>query len=73
MGTSDGYSTGGIPDVRNRIMHPVRPLILNKEDVAQLLSVTIVLKTLRDRSQKELAGGEHNKSFHWIAEKAGSQ
>jgi hypothetical protein len=66
-------STGKIPDFRNRIMHPVRPLILNRKDVEQLREVTLVLENLRDRSQKELTAGGHNKSFHWIAEKAGSQ
>lgn len=66
-------STGKIPDLRNRIMHPVRPLILNKEDIEQLREVTLVLENLRDRSQRELNAGGHNKSFQWIAENAGSQ
>ncbi len=66
-------STGKIPDFRNRIMHPVRPLILNRGGVEQLREVALVLEGLRDRSQTELTAGGHNKSFHWIAEKAGSQ
>ena len=38
-------------------MHPVRPLILNGEEVEKLRDVTLALENLRDRSQKELTAG----------------
>jgi hypothetical protein len=45
---------GKIPDFRNRTMHPVRPLILNGEEVQELYIVIRFLECLRNRSLKEV-------------------
>lgn len=46
--------TGSIPEFRNRIMHPVRPLILNQNDVNDLLHCLEKVKALSDLLQNIL-------------------
>jgi hypothetical protein len=41
--------TGCIPDLRNRVMHPVRPLILDAEDVAAVRRAVAAVCTLATR------------------------
>jgi len=41
--------TGGLADIRNRVMHPVRPLVLGEEDVR---SIRDVLTTADDLGQR---------------------
>lgn len=44
--------TGCIPDFRNRIMHPVRPLVLGQQDVGGVYIAARSLEDLRDRIEK---------------------
>ena len=46
--------TGSLPDLRNQVMHPVRPLIHSREDVAQLLRRVHRLDELRTRLRRAL-------------------
>ena len=41
--------TSGIPDLRNRVMHPVRPLILDADDVAAVRRAVSAVWTLATR------------------------
>ena len=43
---------GCIPDFRNKIMHPVRPLVLGQQDVEGVYTATRALEDLRDRIEK---------------------
>jgi len=47
---------GPVPDFRNRIMHPVRPLILNAEDVDKAYKVARFLENIRDALESEEKG-----------------
>ena len=47
-------STGLIPDVRNRVMHPVRPLILGGNDLDRLEEAIAGMRLLNDRVSKAL-------------------
>ncbi|MEF2279900.1 hypothetical protein V3W47_16525 [Deinococcus sp. YIM 134068] len=40
--------TGGIPDLRNRVMHPVRHLVMRQEDVTALHKTAAAVCSLRD-------------------------
>jgi hypothetical protein len=42
-------STGQLPRLRNRVMHPIRPLILTHPDVGDVLRAALVLEDLRER------------------------
>lgn len=44
--------TGSIPDLRNKVMHPVRPLIHKQEEVSKLMETVDKLEKLRDRLRK---------------------
>ncbi len=44
--------SGPIPEVRNRVMHPVRPLVLGPEDVGIVLKAVRALHDLGDRIAK---------------------
>lgn len=46
--------TGCIPDFRNRIMHPVRPLVLGQQDVEGVYKAARSLEELRDRIEKHI-------------------
>src|SRR5690606_34397964 len=46
--------TGSLPDLRNQVMHPVRPLIHSRGDVAQLLRRVHRLDDLRTRLRRVL-------------------
>jgi hypothetical protein len=48
----DEYA-GKLPDFRNRIMHPVRPLILEPKDVEQLYLVVRFLEELKNRLREK--------------------
>ena len=45
--------TGHIPEFRNRIMHPVRPLVLGQEDVRKLYQAARSLEQLREVLEAE--------------------
>jgi len=49
-----GQDSGKVPHFRNRIMHPVRPLVLGHEDVEELYSVMLFLEKLRDKALENL-------------------
>jgi hypothetical protein len=42
-------ATGRVPSLRNRVMHPVRPLILSVDHVGQVRDSLFVLEDMRDR------------------------
>jgi hypothetical protein len=44
-----GQLRSGVPEWRNRVMHPVRPLVLEHADVEKLYTVVSHLRTLRQR------------------------
>ncbi|MGH9427157.1 MAG: hypothetical protein ACRD2L_12745 [Terriglobia bacterium] len=44
--------TGSLPEFRNRIMHAVRPLILDHDDVKKLYRAARVLEMLRNRMEE---------------------
>jgi hypothetical protein len=46
--TEIDHEAGRVPDFRNRIMHPVRPLILGLEDVEMAYRVARFLEHLRN-------------------------
>jgi hypothetical protein len=48
-------STGRLPRLRNRVMHPVRPLILTHQDVGDAYRAVLVLEDLRERVDGLLA------------------
>jgi len=48
--------TGGIPNLRNRVMHPVRPLILDAEDVAAVRRAVSAVWTLATRMAEDKDG-----------------
>ena len=41
--------TGRIPDLRNRVMHPVRPLVLDPEDIANVCQAVAAVRILATR------------------------
>ena len=43
-----------LPNLRNRVMHPVRPLVLTEKDVASLNAAALILEDLRDRVESRL-------------------
>lgn len=43
---------GSIPDLRNAVMHPVRPLILEQDDVAGIRKIVLAVHELADRIRK---------------------
>lgn len=45
---------GPLPNLRNRVMHPVRPLVLTHADVASVNGAALVLETLRDKVESRL-------------------
>lgn len=45
----DKYS-GKLPEFRNRIMHPVRPVVLDQQDVKELYAVVRFLEKLKNRA-----------------------
>jgi len=47
-------ATGSIPKLRNKVMHPVRPLIYSHEEVAEVLKTTENLLQLRDKTRRAL-------------------
>ncbi len=50
--------TGRIPEIRNKIMHPVRPLVLNSDDVSQLRKCLETISDLQKRSTRILDIGK---------------
>jgi hypothetical protein len=42
-------AVGRLPRLRNRVMHPVRPLVLQQDDVAEIRRSLLVLDDLRDK------------------------
>lgn len=42
-------AVGGLPRLRNRVMHPVRPLVLAQDDVAEIRRSLLVLDDLREK------------------------
>ena len=60
-GNSFSRDTGRIPEFRNRVMHPVRPLVLGLEDVQDIHRTLTVLEQLRDRVEAFL--GSSSDSF----------
>ena len=52
---------GQVPDFRNRIMHPVRPLILDKEDVNRAYRVARFLEHVRNSLE---AGEKQRVGYH---------
>lgn len=48
--------TGGIPDLRNSVMHPVRPLILGTEDVVAVRRAVSAVLTLATRMEHSAGG-----------------
>lgn len=54
-------ATGSFCDLRNQIMHPVRPLILDQDDIRKLQSTLGVILRLSERSGAANAGSsQHN-------------
>lgn len=53
----DKYS-GNLPGFRNRIMHPVRPVVLNQQDVKELYSAVRFLERLKNRAVEILKAEE---------------
>lgn len=49
----DKYS-GKLPEFRNRIMHPVRPVVLDQQDVKELYVVVRFLEKLKNRAAEVL-------------------
>jgi hypothetical protein len=45
---------GPLPHLRNRVMHPVRPLVLTHTDVASVNNAALVLEQLRDQVESRL-------------------
>jgi hypothetical protein len=39
-----------LPEFRNRIMHPVRPVVLDQQDVKELYAVVRFLEKLKNRA-----------------------
>lgn len=50
-------AAGGLARVRNRVMHPVRPLVLAQEDVGEVHRSVLLLEELRERIEALLARG----------------
>lgn len=50
--TQFGKAAGRLPSLRNRIMHPVRPLILAQRDVAKVSKAVDVLDDLREKLER---------------------
>ncbi len=50
-------SANKIPDIRNKIMHPVRPLVLNSTDVSRLRKCLISITELQKLADQILAAG----------------
>jgi hypothetical protein len=44
--------TGSIPELRNAVMHPVRPLILEQDDVSGIRKTVLAVHELADRIRK---------------------
>jgi hypothetical protein len=59
-------STGSLPDLRNRVMHPVRPLILGREEVSRLAASVQVVRELAGRSRSVLAERGLSSHVHWL-------
>ena len=47
-------AASGLPTLRNRVMHPVRPLILSIEDVERIRVSVLILEVLRERVENLL-------------------
>jgi hypothetical protein len=41
--------TGSIPDTRNKVMHPVRPLVLNQEEVRKVRDAVLCVSSLTEQ------------------------
>lgn len=48
----------GLPQMRNKVMHPVRPMVLSKSDVAEIRRKLDVFDQLNGRIQSVLAAGD---------------
>lgn len=57
---------GRLPDYRNRVMHPVRPLVLSHEDVLQLKLTLERIDSLIKRSRVALAEASRDSRVAWL-------
>jgi len=59
-------ATSSIPDHRNMVMHPVRPLLLDPSEVVHLQEALEHVLSLIDRSRAVLASRGYGSRVHWL-------
>jgi len=58
--------SGGFPDYRNRVMHPVRPLVLSRDEVSKLREMLARLQALTTRVRSALAEHGYGSRVTWL-------